>query len=189
LYSIYGKLVAKGTPIVKSKYDLKIKDIIKKLDYPIYKRQANKALSKYKKNSRIKNKLDDATYLLRHKQLTLNKKAGQLAEDLVNKYLNGEILPPKSAIKIPPKKRRYPDNFHKGTMREVKSSQITMNYKKQIDLDIEVLKKGNINYKGQIINKIEWHAVNGINEAVLKYIQTELRNNNIPIEKFQVFLY
>lgn len=188
-YKIYGKLVSKGTPIIKSKYDLQIKDIIKKLDYPIYKSQANKALSKYKKNSKIKNKLDDATYLLRHKQLTLNKKAGQLAEDLVNKYLNGKILPPKSSIKIPPKKRRYPDNFHKGTMREVKSGQISMSYKKQIDFDIEVLKKGNLKYKGQIISKVEWHAVNGVDEVVLKYVQTELRNNGIPIDKFQIILY
>lgn len=186
---IYGKLVAKGTPIIKSKYDLQIKDIIKKLDYPIYKSQANNALSKYKKNSKIKNKLDDVTYLLRHKQLSLNKKAGQIAEDVVNKYLNGKISPPKSAIKIPPKKRRYPDNFHKGTLREVKSGQISMNYKKQIDFDIELLKKGTIKYKQQTISKIEWHAVNGIDEVVLKYIQTELRSNNIPIEKFQVILY
>jgi len=64
-----------------------------------------------------------------------------------------------------------------------------MSYKKQIDFDIEVLKKGNITYIGQIIKKIEWHAVNGIDEVVLKYIQTELRSNNIQIEKFQIILY
>ena len=74
-------------------------------------------------------------------------------------------------------------------MREVKSGQISMSYKKQIDFDIEVLKKGNITYIGQIIKKIEWHAVNGIDEVVLKYIQTELRSNNIQIEKFQIILY
>jgi len=103
--------------------------------------------------------------------------------------IGNKNLPPKSAIKIPPKKRRYPDNFYKGTMREVKSGQISMNYKKQIDFDIDILKKGNITYKGQIIKKVEWHAVNGIDEVVLKYIQTELRNSGISIDKFQIILY
>jgi len=189
LYKIYGNLISKGKPVIRSQYDTQIKSIINKLEYSSYKNLANNALSKYKKRSNIKNKLDDVAYLMRHKQLTINKMAGKVAEELVDKFLNGKILPPKKAIKIPPKKRRFPDNFHKGTLREVKSGQISMSYKKQIDFDIEVLKKGNITYIGQIIKKIEWHAVNGIDEVVLKYIQTELRSNNIQIEKFQIILY
>lgn len=61
---------------------------------------------------------------------------------------------------------------------------MTKEFQKQVKKDIDIL----VNKAGDF-NKIEWHAANGIDEVVLKYIQTELRSNNIPIDKFQVILY
>ncbi|HOY42214.1 MAG TPA: hypothetical protein PLX60_10145 [Chitinophagales bacterium] len=184
---LYGKLVVKRTPVIRNKFDLGIKKILKELEYPSYLKQAKTDFSKYLKNKKIKSKIDEAAYLIKHKQLTKNAKAGELAEELVSKYLNGKIKPKKS-IKIPPNKRRFPDNFHKGTMREVKSGQISMKYKEQIDKDIQILFR-NLEFNSQRINKIEWHAIDGIDEVVLKYIQTEMRAKSLPIEKFQVILY
>jgi hypothetical protein len=62
---------------------------------------------------------------------------------------------------------------------------MTKEFQKQVKKDIDII----VNKLDDNITKIEWHAVNGIDEVVLKYIQTELRSNNIPIDKFQVILY
>ncbi|MFT3794146.1 hypothetical protein [Flavobacterium sp.] len=191
----YGKLVAKGKAKIKKDFDIDIQKILDEVESEAVLKEA---IEKYKayKAKKIGKKLSEKVYIKRYIQLVKNKKVGKLAEAKIIKHLKGKIERPVEGItltSIGPDGEiiydlRYPDNFLNGLMREVKSGPITMNYMKQIDLDIEIL-KAEIKYKGFSTKKIEWHAFNGIEEIVLDQIQAKLKANGIPLKKFQVILY
>lgn len=161
---------------------------LKQLDYSSYLNTVNDAYKKYINKTKIKNKLDFNSYLIKHKILTRNKKAGEIAEEIVNQFLKGKN-DPKKAIFIPPNKRRFPDNFYKNTLKEVKSGKVTMKYKDQIDKDIEILLR-KLKFKGKV-KKIERNAINGVDEIVLKYIKNQMNKTPFkPVDKyFQIILY
>lgn len=183
----YPKLIARGRSIVKKSFDKKFIKESKKFDTSTYRKEAKEAFEKYLAKSKPQTKISESTYLKFHKTLSLNKIAGEIAEELIIKYLKGKIEPRKS-IRIPPDKRRFPDNFLSNTLKEVKSGRVTLKYKNQIDKDIKIL-SDKLKFNGQLIKKIEWHTMGGVDEAVLKYVKNEMQNNGLPLSKFQIIVY
>lgn len=180
----YGDLLEEGAKAVRSKYDSKLSKLLKELETKEYKAHAENAFKKYTKNSRAKNKLTKSTYLYKHKTLTKNRKIGTYAEEVIAKLLKGTR--PKS-IKTP-LTRRFNDNFYQGFLREVKSGNVTMKYKKQIQKDIMVLdEKTFIN--GTRVAKIEWHTFGEVDELVLKFVQHELRQRGLSSKSFTIIIH
>ena len=188
LYKQYGKLVGRGSYSIKYKFTKETKNITKYLKSKGYEIKVKNDYVKYKTKSKAKKILKETEYIEKHRVLTKNNKIGKLAEEIVEKLLGGKIDPKKS-IKIAPDKLRYPDNFLKGTMGEIKSGKVTMKYKDQIDKDITLLMPPPKKFQNEFIKKMEWHCIDGIDEVVLKYIRDELELRKISIDKFQVILY
>lgn len=182
----YGKLIARGSTKLTDDFVSGLKKIDLELQSGKYLKRAKADYEKYKKVSRNKNKLSEIAYLAKHKVLAKNQKVGALLEDLVLKHLKGKK--PGKSIEIL-KKRRYIDNFLDGTAKELKSGKISLKYKDQIDKDIALLLPPPKYIGKEVIKKIEWHTMEGIDEVTLKYIQKELTDKNISIDKFQIIFY
>jgi len=83
---------------------------------------------------------------------------------------------------------RYVDNLLDGTAREIKSGKITLNgadFQRQIKKDIEIISQA----RSSDIQKIEWHALDGIDDNALQFIRTEMTKQGVSPDLFKVVIY
>jgi len=75
-----------------------------------------------------------------------------------------------------------------GTAREIKSGKITLNgadFQRQIKKDIEIISQA----RSSDIQKIEWHALDGIDDNALQFIRTEMTKQGVSPDLFKVVIY
>ncbi len=58
-----------------------------------------------------------------------------------------------------------------NTARELKSGKISLTdaFKRQVRKDLEIIKA-----QGDLVDKVEWHALNGIENDALKFVRDEM---------------
>jgi hypothetical protein len=78
-------------------------------------------------------------------------------------------------------------NNNKGnTARELKSGKISLTdaFKRQVRKDIEIIKA-----QGDLVDKVEWHALNDIDNDALKFIRDEMTLKGVSANDFKVVVY
>lgn len=178
LSKVYGKLVAKGSSVIKQKYSYQFQKLVKEADLPKMQRKFKEDLTKKKPKPK-----NEELYLRRRKQSYINFEKGNVFEDIFKKYNGG--IKPDTSIKTA-FTNRFIDNVKGNAARELKSGYIKMNagFKKQVRKDIDIL----ANELDDQITKVEWHIVEGIDEVCLKYIQTMAREKNV-LNQITIVLY
>jgi hypothetical protein len=160
---IYGKLIQKGSVKARSKFDNGVIKIEKQINKQKFKNTKQKLLAR-------------------------NKAIGDHGEDVIQKILKGNRPDNPRSFKTS-LTRRFPDNFHKGVLKEVKSGDITLKYKKQILKDIEILAEGDFRIGEELVKKIEWHTFGEVDELVLKFINKELKDRGNIADKFVIIIH
>lgn len=122
-------------------------------------------------------------YLKRRKQSYINFKKGKIFEDIFKRYNGG--AKPDFSIKTA-FTHRFSDNIKGIVARELKSGYVKMNkgFQKQVKKDINIL----ANKISSQVEKVEWHIIEGIDEACVKYIQTMAREKNV-LNQITIILY
>lgn len=82
---------------------------------------------------------------------------------------------------------RYIDNLLDGTARELKSGKIALTeaFKRQVRKDLEIIKQE----LSLDIDRIEWHALDGIDDSALKFIREEMDVVGLGTDLFKVIVY
>jgi hypothetical protein len=78
-------------------------------------------------------------------------------------------------------------NNNKGnTARELKSGKISLTdaFKRQVRKDIEIIKA-----QGDLVDKVEWHALNDIDNDALKFIRDEMTLKGVSANDIKVVVY
>jgi hypothetical protein len=128
---------------------------------------------------------DLASYTSKHKVITQNRMTGKIAEDVFKTFESG--IKPRKAIQTSDG-ARYVDNLLDGTAREIKSGKITLNgsdFQRQIKKDIEIIKQ----QLSSDVYKIEWHALDGIDDNALQFIRAEMTSQSVSPDLFKVVIY
>jgi hypothetical protein len=178
---IWNDIVIEGKKGIIEALKPRYKSIDDYLNSPEY---ANKVSLDFAKHQAKGGKLDLSKYTVKHKVITKNRKKGKIAEEVFELFEAG--FKPDIAIQTSDGKR-YIDNLLDGTAREIKSGRITLsgsNFKNQIRKDLDILKT-----QVKDIEKIEWHALDGIDENALQFIRTEMTLKGISPDLFKVVIY
>lgn len=127
--------------------------------------------------------LDLTKYTVKHKVITRNRMQGKIAEqvfiDLEKGFKPDFGIPTSDGM-------RYVDNLLNNTARELKSGKISLtnDFKRQVRKDLEIIKA-----QGDLVDKIEWHALDGIDDDALKFIREEMNLKSVSSNDFKVVVY
>jgi len=173
--------VVKGKKGTKEVISSQYKTIDEYLKSSEYSTKLVDNFSKYKAEGGV---LSYAKYGEKHKVITKNRMQGNISEETFLLLEKG--IKPDCAIKTSAG-LRYVDNILDGTARELKSGRIILNkaFKSQVNKDLEIIK-----FERSIdIERIEWHALNGIDDNALEYIKKQMNTIGVSPEAFKVVIY
>ncbi len=145
---------------------------------------ANKVASDFVKYQAKGGLANVAKYTNKHKIITGNRMRGKIAESVFQDLEKG--IKPDVGIQTSDGVR-YIDNLLNGTARELKSGKIanTTDFQRQVKKDIEIISKS----LSSDVSKIEWHALDGIENDALKFIKNEMTKQNVSANSFKVVVY
>jgi hypothetical protein len=178
---IWNDIVIEGKKGIVEALKPRYKCIDDYLNNPEY---ANKVSIDFAKHQAKGGKLNLSNYTAKHRIMERNRRRGKTAEEVFRDFEAG-FKPP--IAKQTNDGRRKIDNLLDGTAREIKSGKITLhgsNFQRQITKDLEILKVQALG-----IDKVEWHALGGINEDALQFIRDEMTNKGISPDLFKVVIY
>ncbi len=127
--------------------------------------------------------LDLLKYTNKHKVITGNRMRGKIAETVFQDLEKGI----KPDFSIPTSDGpRFVDNLLNNTARELKSGKISLTdaFKRQVRKDLEIIKA-----QGDLVDRVEWHALDGIDNDALKFIRDEMNLKGVNATDFKVVVY
>ncbi len=127
--------------------------------------------------------LELAKYTNKHKVITGNRMRGEISESVFQDLEKGF----KPEFSIPTSDGpRFVDNLLGNTARELKSGKISLTdaFKRQVRKDLEIIKA-----QGDLVDKVEWHALNGIENDALKFVRDEMTLKGVSASDFKVVVY
>lgn len=179
--NVWDDIVVQGNKGIREALSTQYKTIDEFLNSSEY---ASKVASDFTKYQARGGSLDLAKYTNKHRTLTSNRMQGNIAET-VFKDLEGGMKAEKGINTFDGP--RYVDNILNGTAREVKSGLVnnTTDIQRQILKDIDII----VNARSSDITKIEWHCLNGVDDAVLQFTKTELTKAGLSGDVFKFVKY
>ena len=144
---------------------------------------ASKVSSDFVKYQARGGALDLTKYTTKHKVITGNRMRGEISESVFQDLEKGF----KPEFSIPTSDGpRFVDNLLGNTARELKSGKISLTdaFKRQVRKDLEIIKA-----QGDLVDKVEWHALNGIENDALKFVRDEMTLKGVSASDFKVVVY
>ena len=180
--NVWDDIVVQGRKGITEALSSQYKTIDDFLASTEYAQKVSSDFVKYQTNGGL---ADLASYTTKHKVITQNRMTGKIAEDVFKTFESG--IKPRKAIQTSDG-ARYVDNLLDGTAREIKSGKITLNgsdFQRQVKKDLEIIKR----QLSADVDKIEWHALDGIDDNALQFIRTEMTNQGVSPDLFKVVIY
>jgi hypothetical protein len=181
--NIWDDIILKGNKGVVEALSSQYKNIDEFLAGAEYSTKVKSDFVKYQARGGLS---DLASYTAKHKVITQNRMIGKISEDVFKSFESG--IKPRRAIQTSDGARRYVDNLLNGTAREIKSGRITLNgadFQRQVKIDIEIIAQS----RSSDVSKIEWHALDGIDDNALKFIRDEMTKQGVSANSFKVVVY
>ncbi|WP_029285868.1 hypothetical protein [Pedobacter sp. R20-19] len=178
--NVWDDIILNGNKGVVEALSLKYKNVDEFLVSTEYTSKVSTDFVKYQARGGA---LDLAKYTTKHRVITGNRMRGKIAESVFLDLEKG--LKPDFGVQTSDGVR-YIDNLLNGTARELKSGKITntAEFQRQVKKDIEILVSDD-----ELVRKIEWHALDGIDDSALKFIREQMTSKGVNPLRFKIVIY